>query len=306
MVEAGAGPGPPRGRRARGPRPACAPALRYVLVERSARCAPSSASSCRSSRADEALGPFAARRRARRAARVRAGVGPVVDCARRACPRSTSTASCSPTSCSTTCRSRRRDARREGWSEVRVGADGELRRGARARGADLAHAAASAALTPPRARQRLPVPVRVAATGSSRAAALLDQRRARGDRLRRQRTAICSSAVSGWLRTYRAHERGGAPLDEPGEQDITADVRSSTSVERRTRRASARSRHTQADWLREPRYRGPRRAGGAPGGAGAAPRRSRGDRRSQPGAEAAALLDPAGLGAHRVLVLTRG
>ena len=28
----------------------------------------------------------------------------------------------------------------------------------------------------------------------------------------------------GWLRTYRAHARGGDPLDAPGTQDITADV----------------------------------------------------------------------------------
>lgn len=27
-----------------------------------------------------------------------------------------------------------------------------------------------------------------------------------------------------WLRTYRTHERGGAPLDEPGTQDITVEV----------------------------------------------------------------------------------
>ena len=27
-----------------------------------------------------------------------------------------------------------------------------------------------------------------------------------------------------WLRTYRGHERGGAYLDSPGDQDITADV----------------------------------------------------------------------------------
>ncbi|MEO1061487.1 MAG: class I SAM-dependent methyltransferase [Actinomycetota bacterium] len=29
---------------------------------------------------------------------------------------------------------------------------------------------------------------------------------------------------AGWLRTYRGHERGGAPLDQPGGQDLTADV----------------------------------------------------------------------------------
>jgi SAM-dependent MidA family methyltransferase len=28
----------------------------------------------------------------------------------------------------------------------------------------------------------------------------------------------------GWLRTFRGHERGGHPLDDPGEQDITTDV----------------------------------------------------------------------------------
>jgi SAM-dependent MidA family methyltransferase len=28
----------------------------------------------------------------------------------------------------------------------------------------------------------------------------------------------------GWVRTYRRHERGGHPLDDPGEQDVTCDV----------------------------------------------------------------------------------
>ncbi|MFV0317719.1 MAG: SAM-dependent methyltransferase [Microthrixaceae bacterium] len=35
---------------------------------------------------------------------------------------------------------------------------------------------------------------------------------------------IASRHFGDWLRTYRAHERGGPPLSEPGRQDLTADV----------------------------------------------------------------------------------
>jgi SAM-dependent MidA family methyltransferase len=46
-----------------------------------------------------------------------------------------------------------------------------------------------------------------------------------------------------WLRTYRAHERGGPPLHEPGRQDITADVCLDQLP-------APTSTTTQAQWLR--------------------------------------------------------
>jgi SAM-dependent MidA family methyltransferase len=113
-------------------------------------------------------------------------------------------------------------------------------------------------------------------------------------------------ARGGWLRTYRAHERGDAPLAAPGEQDLTADV----VREQLARAASAAgfapvSDESQAEWLRgldidglvaEGRRVWEERA--HIGDLAALAGRSR-------ATEAAALVDPAGLGAHRVVTLAR-
>ncbi len=109
-----------------------------------------------------------------------------------------------------------------------------------------------------------------------------------------------------WLRTYRAHTRGGDPLNEPGEQDITADVLLPT-LRRDATRAGFRiaSESSQADWLRSVGIDELVEEGRARWEAGAA----RGDLEALAGrsraTEAAALTDPTGLGAHRVLVLTK-
>ncbi|MGH8976515.1 MAG: SAM-dependent methyltransferase [Acidimicrobiia bacterium] len=109
-----------------------------------------------------------------------------------------------------------------------------------------------------------------------------------------------------WLRTYRAHGTGTEPLRDPGTQDITADV---------LREQVARAAHsvgfaiveerTQADWLRDLGIDALAEEARATWDAGAA----RGDlealaARSRVG-EVAALTDPTGLGAHRVVVLGR-
>jgi len=106
------------------------------------------------------------------------------------------------------------------------------------------------------------------------------------------------------LRTYRGHARGGSPLDEPGTQDITADV-----VVADLLAAAAGFAVTydapQAAWLRrlgieELADEGARRwrEGAQRGDLDALAGRSHAH-------EAAALTDPAGLGAHRVIVLER-
>jgi SAM-dependent MidA family methyltransferase len=107
-----------------------------------------------------------------------------------------------------------------------------------------------------------------------------------------------------WLRTYRAHARGTAPLDDPGEQDITADV-----VLEQLDAAAPFPRlraDRQADWLRalgiDELVEAGRRAweaGAAEGGLDALAGRSR-------AAEAAALTDPSGLGAHRAVLFGVG
>ena len=98
-----------------------------------------------------------------------------------------------------------------------------------------------------------------------------------------------------WLRTYRRHERGGSPLEDLGTQDITCDV----AVDQLG--VAPVWDRTQADWLRahgldalveEGRRVWQERA--AIGDLEAVRARSR-------ITEAEALVDPAGLGAFRVL-----
>jgi len=115
-----------------------------------------------------------------------------------------------------------------------------------------------------------------------------------------------SSGATGWLRTYREHGRGTAPLDAPGRQDVTVDLPLEylrTSALRAGFAVAVDS--TQAEWLRtlgiealvaegDDTWRERAHLGDLEAIAG----RSR-------GVEAAALTDPDGLGAHRVLVLTR-
>jgi NADH dehydrogenase [ubiquinone] 1 alpha subcomplex assembly factor 7 len=110
----------------------------------------------------------------------------------------------------------------------------------------------------------------------------------------------------GWLRTYRAHERGSAPLDDPGEQDLTADVvREQVARAARAAGFAVARDQTQAEWLRDAGIDDLVEAGRRTWEA----RAHIGDlealaARSRVG-EAGALTDPAGLGAHRVLTLSR-
>jgi len=103
-----------------------------------------------------------------------------------------------------------------------------------------------------------------------------------------------------WVRTYRSHGRGGDPLDDLGRQDVTCEV----AVDQLAAVASPGADQSQAEFLR---------AHGVDDLAEAARRHwqqraSIGDldalqARSTAG-EAAALTDPAGLGAFRVLEWT--
>jgi SAM-dependent MidA family methyltransferase len=109
-----------------------------------------------------------------------------------------------------------------------------------------------------------------------------------------------------WLRTYRAHERGSAPLDAPGDQDLTADVVREQVV--RTAHASGftlAGDQSQAEWLRDLDIDGLVNVGRATWEA----RAHLGDLEALTGrsraTEAAALTDPGGLGAHRVLTFSR-
>jgi SAM-dependent MidA family methyltransferase len=120
-------------------------------------------------------------------------------------------------------------------------------------------------------------------------------------------TGLLERGMPGWLRTYRAHERGSSPLDDPGAQDITADLPLEyvrACAERAGLHIATES--TQADWLRDLGVDDLVAEGEATWRDGA----HRGDLEAIAGrsrsVEASALLDRSGLGAHRVLVLTRG
>ncbi len=104
-----------------------------------------------------------------------------------------------------------------------------------------------------------------------------------------------------WLRTYRAHERGTEPLDAPGEQDITCEV----AVDQLARIRAPTLRSTQAELLRahhiddlveDGRRTWEQRAGVGDLEAVRARSRVR---------EAEALLDPGGLGAFVALEWVR-
>jgi SAM-dependent MidA family methyltransferase len=118
---------------------------------------------------------------------------------------------------------------------------------------------------------------------------------------------LLARGPTGWLRTYRGHERGGSPLANAGEQDITVDLPFEYIVHAAGRAGFALERTcTQAEWLAElgvgalvDDARAGWDARAAVGDLEAIRHRSR-------VSEAAALLDPAGLGAHRVLVFRAG
>jgi SAM-dependent MidA family methyltransferase len=114
---------------------------------------------------------------------------------------------------------------------------------------------------------------------------------------------LAARGQSGWLRTYRAQQAGGPPLEAPGRQDITGDV----PVEGLHRAAAAAglavvAETTQAEWLRslgvDQLVEEARAAwhGRSANDLAAIAARSRVH-------EADALLDPNGLGGHRVTIL---
>ena len=114
------------------------------------------------------------------------------------------------------------------------------------------------------------------------------------------------TSSTSWLRTFRAHQRGGSPLDEVGSRDITADVVREQLL--RAARASGfvlTGDQSQAEWLRalgiEQLVEAGRRTW--------AERAHLGDLEALAGrsrvGEASALTDPTGLGAHRVVTFSR-
>jgi NADH dehydrogenase [ubiquinone] 1 alpha subcomplex assembly factor 7 len=291
--------------------PACSTALHAVLVERSDRLRDDARAILDLEPSAEALGPFARDALDEPAEPVRRS-GPVVT-ALRDLPLVALTGIVVANELLDNLPVRLVERRDDRWCEVRVAlaadevrfvellvdASSELARDAD----DLA------AGTLVRPGDRLPVPAvaagwltRVAATLPRGELWIIDYADETAGLLARGPTG-----PGGWLRTYRDHGRGTSPLDAPGDQDITCDLPLGW-LRHATRRAGFAVEHetTQADWLRQWGLDDLVAAGRARWDAGA----HRGDLDAISGRsitlEAAALTDPAGLGAHRVLVLRRG
>jgi SAM-dependent MidA family methyltransferase len=112
---------------------------------------------------------------------------------------------------------------------------------------------------------------------------------------------------SAWLRTYRGHALGGGPLEDPGSRDIVSDVVTEQLHHAATDAGlTVALDTTQADWLADlgidaavAEGRDQWSARAAVGDLAALEGRSR-------ATQAAALTDRAGLGSHRVVVLSKG
>jgi NADH dehydrogenase [ubiquinone] 1 alpha subcomplex assembly factor 7 len=288
--------------------PACAPALRAVLVERSARLRADAREALALEPPDAALGPFAPTTHDEPPAPV-TGVGPVVtalddvpDVPLRGVVVANELLDNLPV--------RIVERAPDGWREVRVGLDDdrfvEVPVDASPELAHDADEVAGDGSAPPGAR--LPVPVgaaewleRIATTLRRGELWVIDYADETDGLLARG-----PGGPSGWLRTYRGHGRGSDPLDDPGGQDVTTDV-PLTWLRRAARRAGyeVTLETTQAEWLRglgldELVAEGSRQweARAHVGDLAAIAGRSR-------TVEAAALTDRSGLGAHRVVVLAR-
>lgn len=300
VVEAGAG----NGRLARdvlraGPR--CAPALHYVLVERSAALREEQATRLALEPLADALGP-ARRRDPEEEPEPVGGLGPIVS-ALDDLPARPVDGVVLANELLDNLAFEIVERTEAGWSEVRVGldADGIL-------GEVLVPAAPDLllwveGLDVPNGT-RLPVALE-AVEWIVRAASTLH----RGSLVLLDYLATWSELVDrsgGWLRTFAAHQRGSDPLAEPGVRDITIDV-PLEMVRRAARRAglTVTTETTQAEWLRSLGIDGLVADGRTAWEAGAsAPDLVALAGRSRV-TEAAALTDSTGLGAHTVLVLTK-
>ncbi|HUP69322.1 MAG TPA: SAM-dependent methyltransferase [Acidimicrobiales bacterium] len=191
--------------------------------------------------------------------------------------------------------------RGERWEEVRVG---------EARGALVevlvpapAPLAAEAERLVPAAAEGARLPVQVAAQSwLKQALSLVDRGGVVVIDYADATASMATRPPADWLRTYRSHGRGGDPLQDPGSQDITCEV----AVDQLARVRQPDLNRTQFEFLRT------HGIGELTAGARATwhERAYLGDlealkARSRVG-EAAALTDPTGLGAFRVLEWTAG
>jgi SAM-dependent MidA family methyltransferase len=301
VIEAGAG----RGRLAADvlrAEPECAGALRYVLVERSAALRDAQRDLLEVEPFEDALGPVL--RDEDDAPAPVTGMGPIVT-ALDDLPAGAFDGVVLANELLDNLPFRIAERREGTWWEVRVALDGDAFVESVVPATFELAAEAELVVADAPDGARVPVPT-----------ALVDWLRACAGALRRGRLVVVdyladgaelvARGEAGWLRTYRDHGRGAPPLVAPGEQDVTVDVPTEFLVHAATRVGLHLERDVrQADWLAE---LGLDRL--------VAEARREWDARAHLGdleavrhrsviSEASALVDPAGLGAHRVLVFTR-
>ena len=287
VVEAGAGAGT-LARHVLDTGPACATALRYVLVERSERLRDAQHTRLPMEPARQVLGP-AVVTDPDEGPHPQAGIGPLVTSLAELPQRSfTGVVVANELLDNLPFDLLEKDS--WGWAEVRV--DNELREALVPAAADLALHAERLA---PDARPGARVPLqRTAAAWLRGALAVLDRGRIVAFDYASTTPGLARRPWTEWVRTYRSHGPGGHPLDHLGEQDITCEV----AVDQLP---SPDSVTRQADFLRAHGIDGlvdAARAGWQErahiGDLQALRQRSRVN-------EGAALTDPAGLGAFKVL-----
>ena len=277
--------------------PACGPALHYVLVERSEALRALQGRHLHLEPARQVLGPVFGEEEDRHPA---AGTGPVVtaleDLPALALPRGTGVVLANELLDNLPAKLLERTA--GGWSEVRVG----LASGDDGFHEVLVPAADDLVASADRFAADAPVggriPLQVAAADWLRSAlAVVPGGRVVAIDYADTTPSLARRPWTDWLRTYRAHDRGGPVLELVGEQDVTCEV----AVDQLAAVRPVASDRSQADFLRangiddlveEGRRLWSERA--SVGDLDAVRARSR-------VTESEALLDPGGLGAFRVL-----
>ena len=298
VVEAGAGSGA-LAAAVLAARPACAPALRYVLVERSARWRERQAARLPLEPAGMVLGPMVVADSDLGPQPV-AGIGPLVTTlAELPVGPFDGVVVANELLDNLAFRLLQRGSA-GGWSEVRVTAELEECL-VEAPGAVAAEAERLVGAAEVPAGARIPLQHAAAAWLRGALASLLRGRVVVID-YADTTPAMARRPWTDWVRTYRGHRRGGDPLRHLGEQDVTCEV----AVDQLAAVAPLASSRSQAEFLR---------ASGLD--QLAADARRRWEERAHIGdlealkarstaSEAAALTDPTGLGAFRVLEWTTG
>ena len=295
LVEAGAGAGT-LARSVLDAAPACAPALRYVLVERSAALREAAAQNLRLELPAFVLGPATPAAPGEQPEPV-AGTGPLCTVLPEL-PAEPIAGTVLANELLDNLPFLLLERAGAGWLEVRVGSAEEDERLVEVLVPAAPDLAAEAEALAPAAPVRARVPVQHAARAWLPAAlGAVDRGRVVVLDYAGDTPAMAGRPWAEWLRTYRSHGRGGHPLDRPGGQDITCEV----AVDQLSRSHPPTADRSQAEFLAshglddlEAEARAAWQARAHVGDLEALRWRSR-------LSEAAALRDPAGLGAFRVL-----